>query len=56
MKQKYREGAFTKFLTQKAAKLRVPISSAFELGDIELLRNGLILHNKQKIGACYIYC
>ena len=31
MKQKYREGAFTKFLTQKAAKLRVPISSAFEL-------------------------
>ena len=31
MKQEYKEGAFTKFLTQKASKLRVPLSSAFEL-------------------------
>lgn len=31
MKQKYKDGPLTKFLTQKASKLRIPISGAFEL-------------------------
>ena len=31
MKEKYKDGPLTSFLTQKASKLRIPISGAFEL-------------------------